>query len=211
MPAALTDLSPAQRQVLEALKRRGDATAAELAALLGISPTAVRQHLTALKSAGLVEAEIQRGQPGRPVERHRTTVEAESLFEPADSDLSAEILGLVAAEDPTLVARIFDRRRQLIVEDTLARIDEMPAAQRVEVVTRLFDEQGYIVDAETIDPGRFRINLRSCAIWSVAAQFDEACGSELDLIRTLVPEATVERSSTKTDGAHTCCYDLTIS
>lgn len=211
MASAITDLSPAQRQVLVALKRLGDATAAELAEGLGVSPTAVRQHLTALRSAGLVEAEQQRGQPGRPVERHRNSIDAEALFETPDGDLSAEILGLVAAEDPALVGRIFDRRRQLIVEDTLARLSTTSPQDRVEVVARLFDDQGYMVDAEQLEADHYRINLRSCAIWSVASTFGQACSSELDLIRTLIPEASVERSSTKTDGAHTCSYDIELS
>lgn len=211
MVAAISDLSPAQRQVLEALKRRGEATATELAEALEISATAVRQHLGSLRTAGLVLAERQRGQPGRPIERHRATELAERLFEASDHNLSAEILELVAAEDPALVARVFDRRRQLIVEDAVARLDQTDPEQRVEIVTRILDEQGYIVDAETVDDGHFRINLRSCAIWTVANQFDQACNSELDLIRTLVPEASVERTATKTDGAHTCCYDLIIA
>ena len=211
MASVTTELSPAQRQVLVALKRAGEATAADLADTLEISPTAVRQHLGTLRAAGLVLAERQRGQPGRPVERYRGTPLAEPLFESPDADLSTEILGFVAEEDPAIVGRIFDRRRQHIVEDAVARFADAPAHDRVSIVTSLLDEQGYLVDFEEIADGHYRINLRSCAIWTVANSFGQACTSELDLIRTLIPEAAIERTATKTDGSHTCCYDVKVA
>ncbi len=210
MSTVRAELSPAQRQVLVALKRAGDATAAELAATLEISPTAARQHLTALRTAGLVTAENERGQPGRPVKRYRGTKLAEPLFELTDGDLSSEILGFVAEEDPAMVGRIFDRRRQLIVEDAVTRLGDTAPHDRVGIVTSLLDEQGYLADFEEISPRHYRINLRSCAIWTVASSFGQACTSELDLIRTLIPEASIERTATKKDGSHTCCYDITV-
>lgn len=211
MSSATTELSPAQRQVLVALKRAGEASATELAEALDISPTAVRQHLTALRTAGLVRGERQRGQPGRPVERYCGTDLAESLFEMPSADLSTEILGFVAEEDPDLVGRIFDRRSQLIVEDAVNRLADTTAEDRVGIVTSLLDEQGYLVDHEEVAQGHYRINLRSCAIWTVATSFGQACTSELDLIRTLIPEATIERTATKTDGSHTCSYDVKVA
>jgi len=164
----------------------------------------------ALRAAELVVAERLRGQPGRPVEQYRGTAHAESLFEASDGDLSTEILGFVAEEDPALVGRIFDRRRQLILEDAVARLADTTAQERVGIVTSLLDEQGYLVDHEELDDGHYRINLRSCAIWSVANSFGQACTSELDLIRTLIPEAAIERTATKKDGSHTCSYDVKV-
>ncbi|MBT5139255.1 MAG: helix-turn-helix domain-containing protein, partial [Acidimicrobiaceae bacterium] len=48
---SLVVLSPTQRQVVVALKRRGEASAEELAEALGITPSGVRQHLAALRAA----------------------------------------------------------------------------------------------------------------------------------------------------------------
>lgn len=215
MPAAnhatSTVLSPAQRDVLVALKRRGEATADELADTLEISASAVRQHLGSLRTAGLIVGERRRGQPGRPVEHYQATLAAEPLFADGEGGLSTEILDAVAAEDPALVGRIFDRRRQLIVEDAIARMAETAPADRVGIVTSLLDEQGYLADFEAVDRGHYRINLRSCAIWNVANQYHEACTSELDLIKALIPEATIERSTSKIEGSHTCAYDITVA
>ncbi len=72
---AVTDAAPTptQRRVLEALKRLGEATADELAVTLEVSSSAVRQHLGALRTAGLIDARQERGHAGRPADRYRAT------------------------------------------------------------------------------------------------------------------------------------------
>lgn len=210
MATANTTLSPAQRDVIVAVKRRGEAAADDIADELGVSASAVRQHLVALRAAGLVESRRQRGQPGRPVDRYHATELAEPLFAMPDSDLSLEILGHVQAEDPDLVGRIFERRRRQLVDDASTELTGCSPDDRVGIVTRLLDERGYLADCEQIGTGHHRINLRSCAIWGLANHFGQACTSELELIRELIPDAIIERTTTKTDGSHTCCYDITI-
>ena len=49
-------MSAAQRSVLYAVRRRGEATVADVAEMLDITPSGARQHLTALADAGLLEA-----------------------------------------------------------------------------------------------------------------------------------------------------------
>lgn len=206
-----TVLSETQRRVLTAVKRRGEVTADELAEMLGISASAVRQHLGVLRSAGLVEAEKRRGQPGRPVDRYHATAQTEPLFETTDSDVSIELLADIEAEDPAIVDRVFERRRRRQADTARAELAGRPMGERVEIVTALLDAQGFIADHERIDDRHHRINLRNCPIWTVATRFPQACGAELDLLRELLPDATVTRRSHKTAGAHTCAYDITTS
>jgi predicted ArsR family transcriptional regulator len=47
-------------------------------------------------------------------------------------------------------------------------------------------------------------------VWAVANRYQQACTAELDFIRDVIPDATVERVTLKTDGAHTCVYDITV-
>ena len=202
--------SPTQRRVLEALKRHGEATADQLSATLGVSSSAVRQHLSALRAAGLIEARQERGQPGRPADRYRTTERAEPLFVPHDDDLSIELLSLIDDEDPDLVRRVFDRRRERLVDDARHRLDGSPIDERIERVTELLDAQGYLCDFEQVSDRHYRINLHSCAVWSVASRFRQACASELEFLQQVLPDADVARTTHKTSGAHTCAYDIRV-
>jgi len=209
MLTADTAPSPTQRRVLEALKRRGEATADELAETLAVSSSAVRQHLSALRSAGLIEARQERGQTGRPADRYHATERANPLFVTPD-DLSIELLELVDDEHPELVDRVFDRRRQRLVDDAEAHLAGTSIEERIAGVTELLDAQGYLCDWEQVGDGHFRINLHNCAIWAVASRFSQACASELEYLQGVLPDATVARVTHKTSGAHTCAYDIAV-
>ncbi len=202
--------SPTQRRVLVALKRHGEATADELSTTLEISPSAVRQHLSALRSAGLIAARKARGQPGRPADRYHATERTEPLFVTPDTTLSIELLGHIEEEDPELVDRIFDRRRRRLVESARAELAGKPTEERVDLLTKLLDAQGYLANFEKVGNDHYRINLNNCAIWTVASRYRQACTTELDFLRDLIPDAIVERVTHKPAGAHACAYDITI-
>jgi predicted ArsR family transcriptional regulator len=202
--------SPTQRWVLASLKRLGEASADELAAELGVSASAVRQHLGSLRSAGLVEARRAQGRRGRPAERFRATVRTEPMFVGGGADLSIELLAHIQQEDPELVERVFDRRRDQLVEEARHHLDADSVEARIAQVTELMDAQGYLCDFEQVARGHYRINLHNCAIWSVASRFRQACASELEFLQGVLPDAAVQRVTHKTAGAHTCAYDVRV-
>ncbi len=210
MDPAAASLSATQRRVLVAVKRQGEATVDELGETLQISPSAVRQHLGALESAGMVTSRRRQGRRGRPANRYRATERAEPVFEADDANFSLELLGHLQAEAPELVATVFDRRRRQMVEDATPRVDGLSTDARVAVVADLLDAQGCLADASELEPGVFRISLHNCPIWAVANEYRQACTSELDFIRDLLPGASVERVTHKTAGAHTCAYDVRL-
>jgi DeoR family suf operon transcriptional repressor len=206
--ANLVELSPTQRHVLEVLKRHGEVTPDELAVALEISSSAVRQHLVALRTAGLVVSHKDHGHAGRPADRYRATTLAEPLFATSSESLPIELLGHIEAEEPALIGRVFDRRRRQMVESAENRLAGSTIDEQVAILTELLDEQGYLADFECITDGHFRINLHNCAIWAVANRYPQACASELDYLRAVIPEASVNRITHKTRGAHTCAYDI---
>jgi DeoR family suf operon transcriptional repressor len=208
MPTTSAAPSPTQRRVLAALKRSGDATAEELAATLEISSSAVRQHLRALRSAGLIAASQDRGQPGRPADRYHATELTEPLFVSTDSSLSVELLEHIEEEDPELVNRVFRRRRRRLVENARDKLTGKTVAERVDVLTNMLDKQGYLADCEQADHNHYRINLHSCPMWAVATHYTQVCTTELEFIREVMPDATVDRVTHKTAGAHTCSYEI---
>lgn len=200
--------SATQLRVLVALKRLGDATADELASPLAISTRAVRQHLRALASYGLVVASPDRGHPGRPADRYRATALSETLFTTAESNLSVELLEHIEDEDPQLVNRVFEKRRRRMVKNTEHEVTEMNRGQRVTAITDILDSRGYLADCEHEGNHLFKINLHNCPMWAVATHYPQACLSELEFLRDLLPGATVERVTHKAAGAHTCSYEV---
>ena len=192
------------------LKRHGDATAEELAGYLDISSSAVRQHLAALRSAGLIAARRERGSAGRPADRYHATELTERLFAPA-GDLAVELLGHLAEEDPTLVDRVFDRRRRKLVARARPEVEGLSLAERVAALADELDAQGYLADFQDTGDGHYLINLHGCAVWAVASRYSQACEAELGFLQEILPDTTVQRVTHKTAGAHTCAYRISAN
>jgi DeoR family transcriptional regulator, suf operon transcriptional repressor len=204
-------LPEGRRAVLYALRRRGQGTAEAIAANLDMTVSGARQHLSALVDDGLAETtEIPRpaGARGRPQLEYTVTDRADALFPKAYGELTNELLGYMSESDSTLVDQLFARRRDERVRNTelrLAPLDSMEG--KVEELTRILDEDGYLATCETMDRG-WRIVEHNCAILAVARKYGQACTSEIDFIRTVLPGATVERVSHIIEGAHHCAYEV---
>ena len=207
-PVAMAELSSAQRLVFVALKRRGEASADELAEALGITPSAVRQHLAALKSAGLVASRQERGRPGRPADLHHSTDLGEALFSRSSGDLSVELLGHIEEEDPQLIGRVFERRRHRRVEQARDQLAGKSLDEQVTILAKILDGEGYLADFDKLSDGSYRMNLHSCAIWAVASRYGQACATELEFLREVLPETEIARVAHKMAGAYVCGYEI---
>lgn len=211
VPVSLIDLSPAQRQTLVALKRRGEASVDALAEALAITPSAARQQLAALRSAGLVATRQQRGRPGhpgRPADLFHSTQQGEALFAQASGDLSAELLGYVEEEDPSLLSRVFERRQHRRVEQVRDQLAGKSLDEKVAALAEILDAEGYMAELDKLPDESYRVTLCNCAIWPVASRYGAACSTELEFLQAVLPEADVERVEHKVAGAHVCGYAL---
>ncbi len=204
----LDTLPSTRRALLEHLKESGEASAEELATRLGVTPSAVRQHLGAMQADGLVERRELRHGAGRPRHVYRTGRAAENLFPKAYHDLANELLDHAAAEDPELVERLFERRRRRRTEQARARVAGLPFDEQVAELARILDEDGYLASWEAMPDGTFRIIEHNCAILDVARRYGNACASEIEFLRRTLPDARIERVAHMMQGAHVCAYEV---
>jgi DeoR family suf operon transcriptional repressor len=206
--ATLDTLPVTRRALLDALKRQGEARADELATTLGITVSAVRQHLAALHGDGLVTHSEVRAGPGRPHHRYRLSEQGDNLFPRRYAQIVTDLLVEAEAEDPAMIERMFARRRDRRVERAQARLSGKGLAEQVAELTRILDEDGYLAEAVPQDDGSFRIVEHNCAILAVATRYGAACGTELEFIRAVLPGARVERVAHLLSGGHVCAYEV---
>jgi DeoR family suf operon transcriptional repressor len=209
---APTTLPPGRRSVLYALRRRGEATAEQLAEQLAMTVSGARQHLAALTRDGLVTASelaAPAGKRGRRTLVYAATPAADALFPKAYGELTNELLGYVADTDAEMLDQLFARRRDARVEAARARLArKRTLGARVAELTRILDEDGYLATSERVAPGVYRVVEHNCAIWAVAQRYGQACTSEIDFIRTVLPDAQVERVQHMVAGARHCAYEI---
>jgi DeoR family suf operon transcriptional repressor len=206
--AVLSELPPARRALLVALRKRGEARADELAATLGITASATRQQLAPLAAAGLLAHRDERGAPGRPRRVYRLTHAADALFPKAYGELTTELLDHVGAEDPGLLERAFERRRRSRVAQAQVRLAGLDFEQRVYELARILDEAGYLAEAEPLPGGGYRIAEHNCAILAVARHHGHACTTELGFLQEVLPEADVRRVAHIVSGSTACVYEV---
>lgn len=206
-PPAITE---SRRSLLYALRRRGEATAEQLAEQLGVTLSGARQLLSALQDDGLITsvAATKTGRGRRPLV-YSLTPRADTLFPKAYGELTNELLDYVADTDRELVDDLFARRRDNRVAAARARLEpKRTLGARVAELTRILDEDGYLATHERVGTGIYRIVEHNCAIWAVAQRYGQACSSELDFIQTVLPDADVERVAHMVAGARHCAYEI---
>jgi DeoR family transcriptional regulator, suf operon transcriptional repressor len=204
----LTSLSPTRRRLLDRLKADGERPANDLAGALGVTTSAVRMHLEALRREGLVTFVERHGGRGRPRRDWRLTAAADALYPRAYADLTNELLSYVETQDPALLERIFTQRRDRRIAAARARLRGKSFDERVTELARILDEDGYLADWSRADDGAFLVTERNCAIVGVAARYGQACGSEMEFIRAVLPGARVERLTHIVSGGLHCTYRI---
>jgi DeoR family suf operon transcriptional repressor len=211
-PAAAPSLPPGRRAVLYAVRRRGEATAEQVGEQLGMTVSGARQHLTALAKDGLVEsAELEpaTAQRGRRTLVYAATPAADAYFPKAYGELTNELLGYVADSDPALLDTMFAKRRDERIRNANARLGSMRTlSAKIGELTKILDEDGYFATSEQVAPDVYRIVEHNCAIWAVAQRYGQACTSEIEFIRAVLPGTDVERVEHMVAGARRCAYEV---
>jgi DeoR family suf operon transcriptional repressor len=206
--APVSRLPPVRRELLLTLKRLAPASAEELAAALEVSGGAVRQVLGALEGQGLVRHRRERVDRGRPRHLYELTDAGDSLFPRRYGDLTNEVLGIVGAQSPALLADVFEQRRRRRVAGARRRLEGLESDARVTELARILDEDGYLAEVTLVADGSYLITEHNCAILDVARRFGHACTSEISFLREVLPGADVERVQHIIDGAHVCAYSV---
>jgi len=191
--------------VLSLLKRRGQATAKEIAGALGVTGMAVRKHLSVLSAAGLVTYETEHRPRGRPVRVYRLTREGHEVFPKNYDRLALAVLEEVARQEgPKRLTSLVRAYHKHLRQQAQERLQGLDFSRRVQEVAALLDENGHMAEFRP-HPEGYVILEHNCTISRVSQRFPECCQAELALLRDLL-KAPVERLNDQADGDPYCAY-----
>lgn len=174
-----------RQQILEYLQRHGRSTVKELGALLGLTSTGIRQHLTVLERDGLVTAREERGRVGRPTLVYSLTERADALF-PKSYDLLATVLleEIRVTEGNERLYDLLHRVAARLVAPYLERVEGKPLAERIQETVHIMQEMGCLVDSQSQN-GEYMIEEYCCPFPKVAQQERAVCALHVDFVRML--------------------------
>lgn len=162
-------------KIVAELRRRGSASAAELAAVFELSPNAVRQQLVVLQRDGLVEeASVRRG-PTKPTLEFSLTAQADKLFpQNYDKMLSAVLRELKDRYGAPAVGELFDSIARRAVDRAKAKVTAADAEGKVAQLTEVLRDGGVVAEYSLIDGG-FMLTEHNCPYSGVAKDHPEVC------------------------------------
>ncbi len=195
-----------KNDILTQLLRRGQATAQDLAAILQVTPQAIRRHLKDLEQEGLIQHMAQAGGMGRPQHHYTLSREGRAQFPKRYGEFAVDLL---ATLHQTLgqehLGQILAQQWQAKAVAYREALGQEDLATRIQRLVQLRRSEGYMAEFQ-VTPQGFVVTEHTCAIAAVAETFPRVCDHELELFATALPDCTVERTHWIVDGEHQCGY-----
>ena len=194
-------------KIVSELRRRGSASATDLARSFGLSPNAVRQQLMVLERDGLVaETSVRRG-PTKPTYEFSLTPDADRLFPQAyDKMLSAVLREVRTQFGEEAVSRVFDGLSRRTVERARLAVTAERPEERVAQLTEMLRKSGVVAEYSLIDGG-FALHEHSCPYSNAAKEHPEVC----QVIHNVIDETIGgehEQTESLAHGGKECCFEL---
>ena len=195
-------------RIIEHLQRNGPATIKEFESLLGVTTTAVRQHLQTLQSDGYIErAEVKTG-VGRPHHVYTMTHAANDLFACHCDDLALTLLEEVfAMEGSVKTTQLLDRVGERLAKRYASSVRSTVLRERVDEMALALNQKGVLSDVRGDDTrgGAESVSLQTynCPYHELAHEHREICEMDEKMMGQALG-AKVSLSSCMMDG-HSCC------
>ncbi|MGA8576635.1 MAG: helix-turn-helix domain-containing protein [Candidatus Cybelea sp.] len=194
-------------KIVSELRRRGSASATDLARSFGLSANAVRQQLVVLERDGLVaETPVRRG-PTKPTYEFSLTTDADKLFPQAyDKMLTAVLRELRAQFGSAGVSQVFDGLSRRAIERARLSVTATDPEAKVAQLTEMLRKSGVVAEYSLIDGG-FALHEHNCPYSSAAKEHPEVC----QVIHQVIDETIGgEHSQTESlaHGGKECRFEL---
>lgn len=214
-----------RQAILELLKRNGPLAAQDMAARLGLTPMAVRQHLYDLADQKLVSrvatagphagadaaanGEAAGAAVGRPVRAWELTAAAQTFFPDGHAELAVELITSIRQTfGEAGLQRFVEQRSQDQIEAYRTALSS--AAGLKEKLTALAEartKEGYMAEVLPDEDGGYLFVENHCPICAAATACTGICSAELQVFQAaLGTEVTVERREHLLTGARRCAY-----
>ena len=205
-----------KEQILEYLKRTGDATVDGLAAAFGLARMTVRQHLSTLERDGLVRTREERQRTGRPhlvfclseqgLERFPKRYDrfADLALQEVAFLESEEIAGLSAEGKKKL---LLSKMAERVFQQHAPRVNGKSLEARVAMVADILHEEGGFAEWKA-NGADYEIVDYNCVYRRVAEAHEDVCDWHVQLLRKLLGHE-VQCNQFMSKGADSCRFVVT--
>lgn len=198
-------------RILEFLQRNGSATIKQLEDLLGVTTTAVRQHLSSLQSEGYIERRRVNAGVGRPHHVYSLTSKKHELFACHCDDLALTLLEEVfALEGEEQANRLLTRVSDRLAQKYASEVRSTVLQERVQELAGALYAKGILVDVEPINDETIILQTFNCPYHELAQEHREVCDMDEKMIRQVLG-SDVNLSACMMDGHGSCSFVINVN
>ena len=190
------------------LLRKGGVTADDVARELGLTPSAVRLHMTAMERDGVIRRAGKRPGTTRPSHVFELTPEIEHLLSKAYLPLLTQLVDVFAAALPAEQVEALLRQTGAALARQLSQGMRLPAAlkPRVAAVSAMMNEHlGALTRVES--NGHLRIRGAGCPLAALTGKHRGVCFAMESLVTEIIG-APVQECCDRQDRPQ-CCFEIT--
>lgn len=201
-----------KREILDSLLK-GERTAEALAERLSVSATAVRQHLAALVSAGLVERRTAETTAGRPAYLYRLTESGRRLYPTRHGLLLRELVEALVERHGrdwtlTVLADLGRAHAAAAAVELAGRAEPGGRTNGNTALAWLEEEFRWEADVDERVAGGRRLVLHQCPFRAVSVDDPEVCGAYFSaLLGRLLRVGPVVHAPIR-DGIRCCALEI---
>jgi predicted ArsR family transcriptional regulator len=202
--------SEKQRKILQFLvKEKEGMTVDQFSKLLGISRSAIHQHLTVLERDGFVRKSSSMQTGGRPGTIFVLTKNGEHIF-PKHYSLFAKML-VTLIKQKLGSEELVEYLQELGVSLAETRKDALknkPTEDKIKITAAIMQELGYETEVVEGEPGdNLIIDAYNCIFYDLAYTNPEICELDLSLLSTLL-DSKIEHTICLAKGGHSCRFKV---
>jgi predicted ArsR family transcriptional regulator len=199
------NFSENEQSVLDLLRFQGPLSVSQLCGYLKVTATAIRQRLTRLNAAGLIERFADRRERGRPVYQYRLTTTGMLAMGENLADL-AEVLWLEVLQiaDPVIRQSVIDGVLDRLTAKYRNQVTGKTITERLQSIARLFRERKipFVVEG---GPNRSEMRIVGCPYPRLNDQGKEICELEQQLVTRLLDAPVALKHCQCNSGGGQCC------
>ncbi len=191
--------------VLDLLRSTGPMSVSDLAQVLEVTPTAVRQRLMRMMAQALIQRDTIRHGRGRPRHLYHLTDEGVRLTGSNFTDLALALWRAIATiEDHAVRSEMIARVAKVLAEKYADQIQGETTAQRMRSVGELLAKRRIPVSVDDSD-GQPVMTAHACPYPSLAEQDRGICQMEKQLFSELLAH-DIELTQCRLDGGKGCRF-----
>lgn len=194
-------------RIVESLKQHRARTAAQLSQEHGVTPNAIRQHLSRLGRDGLIAEHAERLGRTKPTLVYSLTEEGERLFPQRYPLLLSVLLDELQREDGSAkLKELFGNIGRRSAQRHAARFEGKALPDVVAELARFLRERGVVVEYERT-PGGFTFREYNCPFKENVSAHPEICSMVHTLMEEVLPQKPRQTASIAS-GDSRCEFEL---